>query len=57
MTRAYLVIRVISYVLGIAAVVMILGNWRPDIGYLLLLLMFVLFACSYVLYALIRRGR
>lgn len=57
MRRAYYVVRGISYACGIAAVLMVLSGWRPDIGYLLLLTMFVLFCVSYVMYALLRRGR
>ncbi len=66
MKRAYSLIRGVGYACGIAAVLLILGSGRGEgdasrlmeqIGYLLLLVMFVFFAASYVLYALIRGGR
>lgn len=52
-------IRMAAYVIGIAAVLLILsGRERAyQAGYLLLLVMFVLFCASYVLYAFIRRKR
>lgn len=64
MRRAYYLIRGISYVCGVSALLLIMWGGRGEsgyarelaqVGYLLLLVMFVLFCVSYVLYALIRR--
>lgn len=64
MRKAYYLIRGISYVCGIAAVLLILWGGRGDsgyateigqIGYALLAIMFALFCVSYVLFALMRR--
>lgn len=64
MRKAYYIIRGISYTCGVAAVLLILwggqgqsgyGSEIVQVGYLLLLLMFLLFCVSYVLYAFLRR--
>ncbi len=64
MRKAYNLVRGVGYVCGITAVLMIMWGGRGDpgsgpgmaqIGYLLLVVMFVLFSVSYVLYAMMRR--
>lgn len=64
MRRVYYLIRGIGYVCGIAAVLLILWGGRGEaaygrelsqIGYVLLLVMFLLFCASYVLFAAMRK--
>ena len=60
MQKCYFWIRAVAYVCGLAAVLLIIAGGQRDttltqIGYSLLVIMFVLFCLSYVLYAMIRR--
>ncbi len=64
MRKLYIIVRAISYVCGLAALILILygrpaevnePHWATQAGYMLLLVMFSLFCVSYVLYAIMRR--
>jgi len=59
--RFYSGVRWVAYGCGLVALILItLGNrgapaWTLQAGYLLLIVMFVLFSISYVLFAMLRR--
>jgi hypothetical protein len=59
--RLYSSVRWVAYGCGLVALLLIMvGNrgaasWMLQAGYLLLILMFVLFSISYVLFAMLRR--
>ncbi len=56
MKKAYIAVRLISYVCGLIGVVLVIQGdaEAQQVGYMLVLLMFLLFCASYVLYALIK---